>query len=107
MGIETPAISNAANIATGLTAGSGMINFLNSNATIIGLGFTAASFALAFAFGFLNYRLNKRNRKITHNAEIKKAADRIKNEIIVGNSDHKDELLALVNAMNNRRDDVE
>lgn len=107
MGIETQAVSNAANIATGLTAGSGIISFLNSNATIIGLGFTAASFTLAFAFGFLNYRFNKRNRKLTHNAEIKKAAERIKSEIIVGDSDHKDELLALVNAMNNRRDDAE
>lgn len=100
-------ISNAANVATGLTAGSGMVNFINEHATVIGIVFTGSSFLLAFIFYILNYRLNKKGLKIKHESEIKKARKRIRREVIAASPDHKDELLRIIDSLDDRRLDDE
>lgn len=96
-------ISNAANVATGLTAGSGMVNFINEHATVIGIVFTGSSFLLAFIFYILNYRLNKKGLKIKHESEIKNARDRIRREVMAVNPEYKDKLLSILDNLEDRR----
>ena len=49
-----------ANIATGITAGTGMISYLNENAWAISVIIALASLFIALVFYVLNYRLKVR-----------------------------------------------
>lgn len=54
----------SADVATGVAAGSGIVSFLNSNATLVSLAIASISVGVALFFYIINYRLSVKKYKL-------------------------------------------
>jgi hypothetical protein len=69
-----------ANTAAGISAGSGMLTYLNQNAAAIGVIITLASFILALVFYVLNYRLKVRATSMYRDEIMQEVVSQIRSE---------------------------
>lgn len=87
-----------ANIATGVTAGTGMITFLNENAAAISVVIAFVSLLIASVFYILNYRLKLKATDMYREEILNDIIHQIKNQATKEGMDHND----LINVVNKK-----
>jgi uncharacterized membrane protein YhiD involved in acid resistance len=90
-----------ANTAVGISAGSGMLTYLNQNAAAIGVIITLASFILALVFYVLNYRLKVKATEMYRDEIMQEVVSQIRSEA-ESYGIKADQIAAMANAIESR-----